>query len=249
MGSMDFLQSYFPTPKLQRVELRWHALLDRELARLRLLPGSGVVARNLVGQLDAVGAFCSSYHLLYMDYLAAVLPQHREPVRCGAGCGNCCHHFPMSVEPFELLFLYMELRQRADFVDDLEACVRRTRQFGQLRRELGDESGDEAEEALLHRYFASGLACPFIREGGNCGIYDHRPLTCRMYFSHTDPQYCVPEHLQTPLNRSFIVYLPDEIEEKIAEISAFYAELELPEGLYSGLLALNAFEGCFSDGR
>ena len=55
--------------------------------------------------------------------------------------------------------------------------------------------------------------------------------------------YCVPEHLQTPKNRSFIVYLPDDIEERIAEVSDYYAGLDLPESMYSAMLELNALEG------
>jgi hypothetical protein len=43
------------------------------------------------------------------------------------------------------------------------------------------------------------------------------------------------------------VYLPDEIEEQIADVSAHYADLSLPEGLYEGVLALNAFESSFAN--
>ena len=64
-----------------------------------------------------------------------------------------------------------------------------------------------------------------------------------MYFSETSPEYCVPKHLQTPLNRSFIVYLPDAIEEAIDEITKHYEDLNLSESLYEGLLQMNALEG------
>jgi len=238
---MDFLQSYFPTPRLKKIELRFDALLGRELRRLDAMPEGGVFPENLAGQLVDVRAFCSSYHALYMEYLDEVLPQHREPVRCGAGCGNCCHHFPMSVEPFELIHLYAGLRERADFAELLESCFVRVRRFGALQ-------DGEDEEALLHSYFSQRLPCPFIRASGDCGIYALRPLTCRMYFSHTDPRFCTSEHLQTPANRSFIVYLPDAIEEKIAEVSMRYAGLELPESLYGGLIATNTLEGFFPHG-
>lgn len=236
---MDF--SYFPTAKFKRVELRWRSLLDHELAQLSTQ--SPLTPENLAERLPGIQQFARAYQALYMEYLEVVLPQHKEPVRCGAGCANCCHHFPMSVEPFEAVLLYSHLRGREDFSELLEACLRRTRFFYSLMAKAQEKGGEDPEEEALHQYFSAGHACPFIEQSGDCGVYQVRPLTCRMYFSLTDPSYCVPEHLQTPKNRSFIVYLPDEIEERIAEVSEFYAGLEVPEGMYSGMLALNALEG------
>ena len=64
-----------------------------------------------------------------------------------------------------------------------------------------------------------------------------------MYFSQTDPCFCRPETLLTPQNESYIVYLPDNIEEALIGISEHYAGLELPESYFGGLLSLNAYEG------
>ena len=64
-----------------------------------------------------------------------------------------------------------------------------------------------------------------------------------MYFSQTEPCYCKPETLQTELNESYIVYLPDNIEEALLGISEHYAALDLPESFFGGLLSLNAYEG------
>lgn len=218
------------------------SLLDHEQTRLASLGSGGVHPLNLSASLQFILEFCERYHKLYMEYLEVVLPQHAEPVRCQAGCANCCHHYPMSVEPFELLSLYSYLRSRDDFASLLESCWHRTRAYAAIDMSLCKDSEDE-EEFRLHRYYGRGYPCPFIMGNGDCGVYRYRPLTCRMYFSHTDPQFCVPEHLQTPLNRSFIVYLPDRIEEQIAQVSSHYASLELPESLYEGLLAVNALEG------
>ena len=64
-----------------------------------------------------------------------------------------------------------------------------------------------------------------------------------MYFSETNPEYCTARYLLTEKNRSFIVYLPDVIEETIADVSSYYENLELSESLYAGMLELNALEG------
>jgi hypothetical protein len=49
--------------------------------------------------------------------------------------------------------------------------------------------------------------------------------------------------LQTPENDSYIVYLPDSIEDAVYGISEHYMLLDLPESYFGGLLAVNAFEG------
>ena len=70
-----------------------------------------------------------------------------------------------------------------------------------------------------------------------------RTVSCRMYFSETDPKYCTPDMLQTEKNDSYIVYMPDVVEDAVYGISEHYAELDLPESFFGGLLALNGYEG------
>ncbi len=201
---------------------------------------------NFEEELPQIREFSVAYHAAFMRYLAAVLPQHPNGVQCKAGCGNCCHHFPMSVEPFELVEFYSEVRKRSDLISYLEECHFRTREYYALLKK-GEELGEEdPEDYALIQYFNKSFACPFILKNGSCGIYPERPVTCRMYFSETPGTFCVPEHLLTEKNKSFIIYLPDDIEDLIAEVSAHYQELSLPEGLYEGVLAMNAFEQAFA---
>ena len=84
---------------------------------------------NFEEELPQIREFSVAYHAAFMRYLAAVLPQHPNGVQCKAGCGNCCHHFPMSVEPFELVEFYSEVRKRSDLISYLEECHFRTREY------------------------------------------------------------------------------------------------------------------------
>jgi Fe-S-cluster containining protein len=151
----------------------------------------------------------------------------------------------MSVEPFELIFLYQKLRERDDLITVMESCRLRTDSFNNLFEKRLESVGseDEAEDLALHDYFAQWVPCPFSDRKGDCGIYGLRPVSCRMYFSQTDPCFCRPETLQTPQNESYVVYLPDNIEEALVGISEHYAGLELPESYFGGLLSMNVFEG------
>jgi Fe-S-cluster containining protein len=149
----------------------------------------------------------------------------------------------MSVEPFELVALYAALRETHDLPALMDALIRRTRTFGKLLAESEGATATDSEiELALHRYFAQGIPCVFLGGEGLCSVHPARPLACRMYFSLSDPQYCAAEHLETPQNKGLIVYLPDELEEAIADLSDRFAPLDLPESLYAGLEKMNLFE-------
>ncbi|HSQ42379.1 MAG TPA: YkgJ family cysteine cluster protein [Fibrobacteraceae bacterium] len=187
--------------------------------------------------------FFEDFQGIYESWQREALRQ-MEPICCAKGCGNCCQHYPVSVEPFESLALYYQLRQRDDFACILEECFRRVRAFQNIQEngELTLENEDQAD-AALQSYFVQGLRCPFLDKHNGCSVHQWRPVTCRMYFSLTPGEFCTPEHLLTPSNRSFHLCLPDVIEEDIAEIGEFWANLEIPEGLYAAMLSLNYWEG------
>lgn len=161
----------------------------------------------------------------------------------------------MSVEPFELVTLYCDLRGRNDLLDIMEACQVRSSLFSKFfetRRAEGAvpaqmDLDDYAEDKALHDYFSAWNPCPFSDKKGDCTVYPLRPVSCRMYFSETDPKFCTPEHLQTPENDSYIVYLPDSIEDAVYGISEHYSLLDLPESYFGGLLAVNRFEGLIGE--
>lgn len=256
---MDSYREYFPTKAYRIAEMRLSALLLKERDRLDNIASSqgresAIGPDNLSEELPRIKAFTQEYHEAFAGYLKAILPQHPRPIQCRAACGNCCHHYPMSVEPFELISLYSELRKREDLLSIMESCLVRSTLFEKLYEENKslndvplspdeDEFDDKAEDEALHQYFAAWKPCPFSDYKGDCTVYPLRPVSCRMYFSETDPKFCTPEHLRTPENDSYIVYLPDHIEDAVYGISEHYALLGLPESYFGGLLAVNRFEG------
>lgn len=250
---MEQYHGYFPTKAYKLAELKMNALLCAERDRLDALAKSlnrehAIGPDNLAQQVPQIMEFVKGYHKAYMNYLDAVMPQQPKPIQCRPACGNCCHHYPMSVEPFELIYLYHELRKREDFISIMESCQARSSLFESLygKRLESGLTEDEAEDKALHDYFSKWKPCMFSDYKGDCGVYQIRPVSCRMYFSETDPKFCVPEHLQTPANESYIVYLPDVAEEAIYGISEHYEDLDLPDSYFGGVLALNIYEGLFA---
>lgn len=268
---MDSMQEYFPTKALLIAEARLSFILRKERERLDFL---GKLNYELCkSTLKEILQFTENYERAFSAYLSAALSQHTSSIACRAGCGNCCRHYPMSIEPFELITFYASLRERPDFFSLLEACLIRNQKFASLahlndspkenfenramaseekteccdsknsQKNLAKIPEEDEEDKRLHRYFESGLSCPFLLADGNCGVYEVRPATCRMYFSETPGEFCTARFLLTEKNKSFIVYLPDKLESAIAEISEFYEPLDLPEALYAGVVRMNALDG------
>lgn len=240
---MNQMQDYFPTKAYKRAFARMASLLRTEQERLEKL--GPLTLESCKQTLPEIIEFTRKYQEAFMGYLSAVLPQHENGVKCGPSCGNCCRHYPMSIEPFEQIAFYASIRERSNLLSILEGCYLRREQFHLIFKdcEKSNPESEDQEEDALHQFFAMNFPCPFLLESSSCGVYEYRPVTCRMYFSETSPEFCKAEFLRTEKNRSFIVYLPDSIEEGIAEISKYYENLDLPESLYAGVLELNALEG------
>lgn len=197
------------------------------------------VATRLQGRLPALyGA--------YDTYLAAVLITDGRAVTCTRGCSACCRHFVSSVEPFELIALDHHLKSRPEYADLMVAAFRRATVFdGILREETAkaDRNEEEAEDRALYRYFLRGHACPFLAGDGTCGVYDHRPMACRMFYAESPPRFCAGKELASPWNRNFQVELPLEAEEALARCSRLLEGLGLSEHLFTGLTDVNALFG------
>lgn len=238
---MVFFQPRFPTPVLRKLEIRMRHLLAGHLDGARRgspweNPG------DLCGVMPTLLQFARDFHETYSRWQREAAKQFSEPVRCTRGCSNCCQHYPMSIEPFEALLLYSEIRNRPDFARILEDCFRRVQSFAAFSREAEGLGDEDREDAALHRYFGQGLRCPLLGAEGECSVHLVRPITCRMYFSFTDPRYCTPEYLLMPENRSFHLCLPDSIEEDFGEWKERFSTLNLSESLYESLLQLNSWE-------
>lgn len=107
------------------------------------------------------------------------------------------------------------------------------------------QEGDEAEDKALYRYFLKNQRCAFLAKSGDCGIREIRPMSCRMFFSYSDPKWCHGRKVATAANKNFHIGLPDEAETLLAEASNRIGNLRLSEHLFDGLLQVNEILGRF----
>lgn len=190
----------------------------------------------------AVARSVPPFHACYEGYVQAVVATGETRVACGKGCSHCCSHYVSSVEPFEMIRLHARIRRDAAYPSRLVAFHRRAALFSSLLAGRHDEASDDK---ALFRYYLRDVPCPFLTSAGECGVYDERPMSCRMFFSQSHPSLCRGKAAASPGNRNFIVEMPEDIEVVLARASALLAGFELSENLFEGLLEANARFGRF----
>lgn len=239
----------FSAPEVQACETGLQQAVTNLKAMLEVFATG---CRNEVGYKALVAGLGLAMPILYRHYDAfvqAVLATGNEKVTCGRTCSHCCSHYVSSVEPFELIFLHARIREHARYPGHIISLHRRVTEFKALRLGGGNASGSSGEEdKALYRYYLRGQACPFLSTEGACGIYENRPMSCRMFYSMSHPSLCKGKAVVSPGNRNFLIELPDEIEADLARAGALFADLELPESLFEGLLSVNEAFGQF-DGQ
>ncbi len=182
----------------------------------------------------------------YDSYVSAVLKTGEEKITCAKNCSNCCTHYVTSIEPFELLYLHSQIRNSEAnlYPSQMISMHRRVTLFKTLFQTIRSEKPElidtgKDEDRALYRYFLRGQPCPFLSSTGACGVYEHRPMSCRMFYSLSHPSLCKGKGVVSPENRNFLIELPNDIETELAAIGEIFADLELPESLFEGLLSVN----------
>jgi Fe-S-cluster containining protein len=236
----------FETPEVQ-VAAHFLTVKTRELRDSFMGYAVGVETGITQIQYDLVLSTLSrtlpAVYAAYDAYLVAVLATGAKPVLCAPSCPSCCSHYVTSVEPFELLFLDARIRTIPEYADKMVAMHESTQVY---RAGYRKQDGEEAEDKALYRYFLKNKRCTFLTASGDCGVRDLRPMSCRMFFSYSDPRFCRGRRIATPANQNFHVGLPDEAEAFLSEASANLAGLRLSEHLFDGLLQVNETCGQFS---
>ena len=96
-------------------------------------------------------------------------------VACKKGCSACCSLAVESTVP-DVWILWSHIRGLPqDQIDDL------------TRRLLA--ARDATKDRDVEDWHLAEVFCPFLEEGGVCGVYDHRPLACAAH-SSPDPAPC-----------------------------------------------------------
>lgn len=149
----------------------------------------------------------------YGQFLSHSIGANDIKVSCGRGCDRCCHHYPTSIHALEIALLYQHLRTRPDLDALIAQCRTRVDDFEGWKdfteETYPDRTTAAREDLALEHYYDERNRCPFLGTDGACTVYEHRPLTCRMYIATSDPSYCEAENVTDDAADIFTIP-PDE---------------------------------------
>jgi len=105
-------------------------------------------------------------------------------VTCKIECSDCCHAL-FDVSLVEALYLNYHFKsvfsgkqleallEKANTVDRITYKIKRN-----ARKHLDD---GQDEEAIVRALSVERVRCPLLNDQDKCDLYDHRPVTCRLY--------------------------------------------------------------------
>ena len=214
----EFPARLFPTRR-DAISERFSDQMDRivvdSLRGSYAMPGPGAPTPDL-------SRLQKEFHRAYGDYLHHNLEANDVRVSCGRGCDRCCRHFVTSVHALEVLCLYEALRGRPDLDDLMDACARRVDDYEGWKEfceeAYPERTPEEREDLVLEHYYDEGNRCPFLAGDGACGVYEHRPVTCRMYLATSPVEFCDPEKVTDERADIFTVPVDESVAARLERL-------------------------------
>jgi len=128
------------------------------------------------------------------DLASAGAAKAGAPVSCREGCGACCRQpVPIAAAEARMLAEWIDEQpeeRKAVLRERFRRAAARLEESG-MAQEIRDcaQVSRDARHALGLRYFALGIACPFL-EDERCTIHPIRPLRCREYLVVSPAERC-----------------------------------------------------------
>ena len=113
-----------------------------------------------------------------------VAEKHPECISCEVGCSDCCHAL-FDLTLIEALYLNHQFNARFTgpekerLLETANAADRRTNRV--KRQAYRSLQQGKSEEKILEGLAEARIRCPLLDEHQRCFLYEHRPLTCRLY--------------------------------------------------------------------
>lgn len=113
-----------------------------------------------------------------------VRSQYPDCVTCKTECSDCCHAL-FDLTLIEALYINHRFNERFSG-DDRDRILERAntadRHVYKLKRQAAKEVKDGSpEEDVVERLGGERVRCPLLNDKNLCELYDHRPVTCRLY--------------------------------------------------------------------
>ncbi len=110
--------------------------------------------------------------------------EYPEEVTCKVKCADCCHAlFDLTlIEAMYVNHHYNRLYEGAPKAALIDKANKADRLVYKLKRAAvkANEAG-KSETEILEDLAAERIRCPLLSDQDQCDMYDHRPITCRLY--------------------------------------------------------------------
>ena len=93
-------------------------------------------------------------------------------ISCARGCSHCCKQYVTVTAPEATILAYIAAVRGVNLDRD------------KLGRQAALKEGD------YHAAPRDDASCVFLKDTGECSVYEYRPMSCRKYFSLADPVLC-----------------------------------------------------------
>lgn len=137
---------------------------------------------------DDIDEIFAEYEKLVADVdtlFEKVKSTHPKEVKCAVGCCDCCYAlFDLSL--VEAMYVKRKLGERFPGHQELEELMGRAnaadRQTYKFKRELAKKRQEGVpEDELLRMAGEKRIRCALLNADYRCDLYEHRPITCRLY--------------------------------------------------------------------
>jgi Fe-S-cluster containining protein len=116
-----------------------------------------------------------------------------------------------------------------EIVESFERDVREMEKLDRIvssrlmhRRRNPETVGIDSVDLLLASFYQLRRSCAFLEEDGSCGIYEVRPLTCRIYMSFSTPEYCDPDYINVSDIHTYLLDIEEEASELLDRLHVKY---------------------------
>jgi len=121
------------------------------------------------------------------EILGSCLEPFQLNSSCKMGCNACCRHIIGTTA--------IEAQMVQRFVERTFGSEDKRRLASSIEKDLNRYPDPvpfqlEYSDHIQDEFFKRHAPCPFLSRGGLCGVYEARPLVCRMYLVFSDPILC-----------------------------------------------------------
>ena len=171
----------------------------------------------------------AAFYAAYDSYLS-IINAEMKPT-CRNGCASCCFDNPHGVSGAELHYINRLIEQDSRYEGIRSKVALRRKEFELV-------AAQSSADPVQIRWKRQKRSCVFLDEEKRCGIYERRPVACRMFFSLTPREQCHPDH---PLNAEAVnphLEPSTAIKDFLKQISKVLGLSGLPTDFVSGLDSL-----------